>query len=100
MSKFYEVTVSLPDRHYTVEADNEKEAIDIAKSNVLGESYFVLDGGKVSPDAISSYSPSTLLTGQDVDMEDAHCWVAACGSDGRSWLESLEVIEVAESEYC
>ena len=90
--KYYDITVSLPDKCCSVEADSEQEAIDIMKNLVLGDPYFVLDGGKVSPDAIEAYSPATLVTGHDVDVEDIHSWVAACGNDGREWLEKMEVM--------
>ena len=90
--KYYDITVSLPDKCCSVEADSEQEAIDIMKNLVLGDPYFVLDGGKVSPDAIEAYSPATLVTGHDVDVDDIHSWVAACGNDGRMWLEKMEVM--------
>ena len=92
--KYYDITVSLPDKYCSVEADSEQEAIDIMKNLVLGDPYFVLDGGKVSPNAVQ-YPPATMLTAQEpcpVSVEDAHSWVAACGYDGRGWLEKMEVM--------
>ena len=93
--KYYDITVSLPDKCCSVEADSEQEAIDIMKNLVLGDPYFVLDGGKVSPNAEVSYSPATMLTAHEpcpVFVEDAHSWVAACGTSGRDWLEKMEVM--------
>ena len=94
--KYYDITVSLPDTHCSVAANSEQEAIDIMKNDILGNPYFVLDGGKVSPDAIEAYSPATLVTGHDVDVEDIHSWVAACGNEGREWLEKMDVVVMGD----
>ena len=90
--KYYDITVSLPDTHCSVAANSEQEAIDIMKNDILGNPYFVLDGGKVSPNTEESYiSPAVLVNGQRVSV-DIHSWVAACGYDGREWLEKMEVM--------
>lgn len=94
--KFYDIAVYLPPKNYTVEADSEQEAIDTVKHGLLGDPYFVLDGGKVSPDAVEAYSPATLVTGHDVDVDDIHSWVAACGNEGREWLEKMDVVVMGD----